>query len=530
MAQQTTPAPAAPQKAAPSTAAARKPQAGSPASPAGASPAAALAGKPYAEQRTAVDPARQPGADKQAEALKPSAALRPAGAGAKAAKSEKISEVDNQFYGHGAFMGAAPELLRDPRWSRILKALMPDVWGDIDEALRGGEKSSKIIPMMENNPVMAAYGAWQTKAMDDRAEGGKTGRVGKQKAMEWDCFLPAGVVSQWKAAASPEQKAKLAPQLVDNMVIAHGDQTSTILENKTWWRQYDGVRKTRKSGYGGVMPADWVDLFGKALQLAGDAQWQQKAAQYEDPKQSKRVNTPDDQTTDKTFKDKLSFDSVIALYKKVFGAEKFSVILDVKSRDATPDVLKALVGELNKRGVHVEGAGDFVFSEIEGLSEMQQQVGGKSYEGPKEIKFFHFAGELQQACAAKVIKPGNHVMFNASCLVSYDKLAFGAAKQASYAIKSDVVKQLSEWKKKFGFHLGLYVQESDIDPHAAELITKTCNQEAGLVDLGFAWGGLSGKSAGDVAPSLTSATIGDAGQAWVGKQWDPSMEMPKGKT
>lgn len=519
---------AAPQAQAPSAAAARKPASpGAAATSAG--PAAALAGKPYAEQRAAVDPAKQPGAEQQAAALKPAAALQPVGAGAKAAKSEKISEVDNQFYGHGAFMGAAPELLRDPRWSRILKALMPDVWGDVDKALRSGEKSTAIIPMLENNPVMAAYGAWQTKAMDDRAEGGKTDRIGKQKAMEWDCFLPAGLVGQWKAASSPEQKAKITPQLVDNMVIAHGNQTSTVLENKTWWRQYDGVRATRKSGYGGVMPADWVDLFGKALQLAGDPQWQQKAAQYEDPKQSKRVNTPDDQTTDKTFKDKLSLDAVLALYKKTFGVDKFSVILDVKSRDATPAVLKALVGELNKRGVHVEGAGDFVFSEIEGLSQMQQTVGGKTYEGPKEIKFFHFAGELQQACASKGIKSGNHVMFNAASLISYDRLSFGPGKQASYAIKADVVKQLAEWKQKFGFHLGLYVQESDIDPRAAQLITETCNKEAGLVDLGFAWGGLSGKVAADVAPSLTSATIGDAGQHWVGKQWDPEMKMPKGK-
>lgn len=497
------------------------PSTATPAGPGAAStPGPALKGKPYADQKAAV----APGVNKPTDAK-----LRVPGAGAKAAKSDVISEVDNQFYGHGAFMGAAPELLRDPRWNRILKSLMPDVWKDVDEALRSGSGSDKIIPMMENNPVMAAYGAWQTKLMDQRGDNGRKGRIGKQKAFEWDCFLPSGVVKQWQAATSPEQKQTFAPQLVDGMVIAHGSQLETVLENKTWWQQYDRVLGTRKTGYGGVRPADWVDLFGKALQLAGDPQWQQKCAQYEDPKQSKRVNSPDDQSKDKTFKDKLTFEQVIALYKRTFQVDHFSVVLDVKSRDATPDVLKALVGELNKQGVKVEGAGDFVFSEIEGLKDMTQHVGGKTYEGPKEIKFFHFAGEVQAACAGQKIKPGDHVMFNAASLIAYEAMAGGAAKKQSYAIKRGVVAQLKHWKAKYGFHLGLYVQEGDIDDRAAQLVTETCNQEPGLVDMGFAWGGLSGKVAGDIEPTLTSATIGDAGQYWLGKQWDEQAPLPNQK-
>ncbi len=42
-----------------------------------------------------------------------------------------IAPISTQYYGHGAFMGAAPALLADAKWRRILAVLMPDVFADV---------------------------------------------------------------------------------------------------------------------------------------------------------------------------------------------------------------------------------------------------------------------------------------------------------------------------------------------------------------------------------------------------------------
>ena len=73
----------------------------------------------------------------------------------------KIPPITRQLYAHGAFMGAAPALLADERWRRILAFLMPDVYTDVTEAM-ADEDPATLIPMFENNPVMAAFGIWRS--------------------------------------------------------------------------------------------------------------------------------------------------------------------------------------------------------------------------------------------------------------------------------------------------------------------------------------------------------------------------------
>jgi hypothetical protein len=215
--------------------------------------------------------------------------------------------------------------------------------------------------MFENNPVMAAYGLYQTRAMDLRNEGGRSDRIAKMQAIEWDAFLPPTVVEAYKNAQTDAERARLAEQLVDGLLIAHGTASQTVLENAPGggWRQYQDVRGTRKSGQGGVLPGAWMDLFGRALQLATDPNWEAKAAEYENPQLHPRVHSPSDQARHQTFQNQLSFREVIDLYKEMFHKETFSVLLDIKSRDATPQILGAVVRELNRRGVHVYGVGSF---------------------------------------------------------------------------------------------------------------------------------------------------------------------------
>lgn len=440
--------------------------------------------------------------------------------------TDPIPETNNQFYAHGAFMGAAPQLMADPKWNRILQALMPDVHADVTAALASGPNSGKIILQMENNPVMAAYGMVQTRQMDRRGDNGRSDRIEKMQALEWDVFLPTGIVEDFNRAPTEEERNRLAHRMVDEMIIAHGTPTQTFRENIMGWRQYDNVKGTRKSDSGGVRPGAWMDLFGRALQLAEDPDWEKKAAEYEDPILHPRVNDPDDQAAHQTFETHLTFQKVIELYKGMFGKETFSVLLDIKSRDASPTILMALIRDLNGRGVHVYGVGSFKHSELAGISGMTQLVDGKVYGGPTQIKFYHLAGDLQADCLKNQVAEGDTVMFNAGSLISYSSFATGPGTKASYAIKNDVVDQLQRYKQHYGFHLGVYVQENDIDDRAATLITELTNTRPDIFDMGFAWGGLSGQAASDIEPTWRHATTGEYNQTLPGTQWKTGKPMP----
>ena len=422
--------------------------------------------------------------------------------------ADAIPETRNQFYGHGAFMGAAPQLMANPKWNRILQVLMPDVHKNASNLLSKGPQSEDLILMFENNPVMAAYGMYITRALDKTGVNRRTDRIEKLQAIEWDVFLPTNIVGAFKRAQTDPEKNQLAQQMVTEMIIAHGTTWQTISENRRGKRQYEEVKKTPKSGQGGVRPGAWMDLFGKALQLATDPNWEQKAKEFEDPTLHPRINSPADQAAHLTFRNQLSFREVIDLYKQLFGKKTFSVLLDIKSRDATPEVLRALVSALNTRGVLVYGVGTFEHGEIVDLSSMTQLVDRRVYAGPKEVKFFHFAGDLQNDCLANKITEGDTVMFNAGSLITYSPYPWvvGKALKKSYKIKSDVVNQLRVYKHHYGFHLGVYVQENDIDDRAATLITELTNNESSIFDLGFAWGGLSGQTASDIEPVLKTKT------------------------
>lgn len=444
---------------------------------------------------------------------------------------DNIPENENQFYGHGGFMGAAPLLMADDKWNRILQALMPDVHAAATDKLSGGPKSEDLILMFENNPVMAAYGMFKTQQMDVRRDNGRDDRIEKMKAIEWDVFLPTSIVEAYKKTEDEDERVRLAGLLVKDMIIAHGTTGQTAKENFPGGgaRQYENVKGTAKTDQGGVRPRAWMDLFGRALMLARDENWEEKAREYEDPDLHPRVDSPRDQAAHQTFQNQLSFKTVVNLYKEIFNKETFSVLLDVKSRDASPLILRALVEELNRQHIHVYGIGSFKFHELEGLSDMTQTVDGKTFEGPTEVKFFHLAGDLQKACLEDKISNGDTVMFNGGSLISYDRWARGPQKKASYEINQIIVDQLRVYKERYGFHLGLYVQENDIDDRAATLITEMVNNNSHIFDLGFAWGGLSGRAASDIEPSLRNATVGIFKQRSIfigSKDWDVNLPAP----
>ncbi len=444
-------------------------------------------------------------------------------------KTDTIPEANNQFYAHGSFMGAGIELMDDEKWNYILLKLMPDVHADVTKAIKDEAGSEKVIIMFENNPVTAAYGLARTQAKDAANENGRSDRLDKLTAFEWDAFLDPKTIKKYKEAETETEKASIAIELVDGLVIAHGNTSQTVKENGPWGglRQYDNVRGTSKSGQGGVAAGAWMDLFGKAMIIGSDPDWKAKADEIGS---KSRVDNKKDQTSDKTFKDKMSFSDVVELYKTTYGKELFSVILDVKSRDTNPDVLTGLIKELNKRDVHVYGVGSFIDSELQGLRNVEQVIDGKKVAGALQVLFFHKAGDLQEACLSYSIAPGDTVMFNAGNLIDYDRFSRGENKKKSYKVKEEVVKQIGEYKTRFGFSLGVYVQENAIDDRAATLITDLTNAKPEIFDLGFAWGGVTGETAADIEPSLGSEKTGIGGQWVVGTEWDTDRDLPNALT
>ena len=384
----------------------------------------------------------------------------------------EIPHIRRRLYAHGAWMGAAPALLNDVKWRRILAFLMPDVYEDVVRALGQEVPTSALIPMFENNPVMCAYGSWRASREHD----------GPPECMEWDLFLSSEMIYEWEAARTKRARQVAIEKIVDTMIIGHASITDTV-QQRLGLCQWADVRKTPKTQMGGVEPTSWLDLFARALILAesGDLTDAIAAMSVESRRASEEA------CLRFTFEDEMAPDEAVKVYKEVTKAEHLSVILEIKSEITTPWLLKAVVLELNRRSVHVEAIGAFVIDDIHGVHEQEQTVDGIEYPGPKEILFLHFAGDLQVACDRGTLQPGQAAMFNGGSLLTAKLVEGGYV----YEPDEQLLSELDEYRTTHELVLGIYVQEDDLDVDAATELSKLVESRPDLFELGFAWGGLA---------------------------------------
>lgn len=433
----------------------------------------------------------------------------------------KIIPVRNQFYGHGAFMGAAPALLADARWRRILAFLMPDVFEQVNEAVKDGAGPSDLIPMFENNPVMCAFGVWRN--FESRIWLGQEGDH-DLSGMEWDVFIDGDLVAEL-GDTSPAVRPELVNRLVSSMVIAHASTTDTVQE-AIGVCQYRDVRKTPKTRLGGVEMGAWLDLYGRSLQLARATD---VSDAIRDMRKEPRVES-EEECARFTFVEPLSTMDVVDLHRAVTGRRHLSVILEIKSLRSTPALLRAIVRDLNVRGIHVVAVCSFRLEEVAGVSEQAQVVCGDILPGPREVLFFHFAGDVQDACDAGRVPRGQSLLFNGASLLDADQP--DPEKPAAYKVKSDVVAELEQYRERFDLHVGLYVQEGDCDNAAAELLSDLLQSEPRTFELGFAWGGLQDEVAitADQTPRLgygSQKALALVGRA---RQWEVGRPPPAEST
>lgn len=388
-----------------------------------------------------------------------------------------IAPISTQYYGHGAFMGAAPALLADAKWRRILAVLMPDVFADVRKALDGGNPMPTVIAMLENNPVMAAFGSLQAHAVsgDEESEHHLAG-------MEWDLFVDQDQIEAWEAAETEAARLRCMVVAVDTSLIAHARSTDTVQESMGIC-QYRDVRRTPKSGLGGVELPVWIDLYARALELGFAADTDAALAGME---AEARLDA-DEACQLHVFVERFAMERALALHARAARGRQFSVVLDIKSLRTTPSFLLGFIAEMNQRGLHVSGVGSFLRAELEGVSRQPQTVLGAVLEGPREIQFFHYAGDLQLACDSEQILYGQSVMFNGASLLDLVSAADG---RASYSANYEVLDDLERYRSRHGLTIGFYVQEPDCDAEAASLLSDIATARSKTFALGFAWGGL----------------------------------------
>ena len=427
----------------------------------------------------------------------------------------KLPQISTQFYGHGAFMGAAPALLADAKWRRILAFLMPDVFEQLRAAFNHGADAGRLIPMMENNPVMAAYGIWygaQSSAADTDSPNHLTG-------LEWDVFVDGALLRAWEACKDdPRAEAEVMARVLDTTVIAHASSADTLQE-AMGLDQWQDVRKTPKTQFGGVELDAWLDLFARALSLAQAPDLNEAVTVMN---REPRMDADEEECSKHTFTTPWSVERAVQVHKEVTGKPSISVVLEIKSLRSTAEFLAALVRALNGHGVHVAAVASFIRAETVGVSQMTQVIGGREHPGPREIQFFHYAGDLQHACDVGLVEPDQSVMFNgASLLDAFVPDDAPADTAPVYSVKLGAVSELEHYRVKHALHIGLYVQESDCDQAAASLLSDLVAARARTFELGFAWGGLRDEVA--VATGL-QARLGYGSQRVLGalgkaRQW-----------
>ena len=494
-------------------------------------------------------------------------------------------------YSHGGFFGAAPFLLANPDWISKLRKLMPDVYVEISRRILKAP-AQKLIHWAENNPVVAAYG--MANELQNAA---------KMVPLEWDVFLDPQLVRRvervrsqlatLKSASSildrsaeqheqiqtflEEELERRSAELVDKMMIAHGDLSQLLMEQSGIAKDYiySRVKRTRRTLGGGMYARQWMAVYAEALRLGmtlGEHHIRNSTApmdpphlmEVEDNGQNRERNTNEStrlyqactSTPITTFDDigtaatlsalsslacpntsiKESVDILRRVIKVEAQSQPIGLILDLKSRHVPKSIWSIVVNQLVAAGIRVEGVGSFTAEDV-------RDLGSLCHEPICEIMFFHSAGDLQHACHSGSLREGDSVFLNGGSLLweanatsasliktlagEFDpKRAMQEYRLLSFCSASfgdDSRSTLAAYQEKLNLKIGLYVQEFNIDEAALNVLVNFSNENPSLLQHGMTWGGLNGVTVGGIQPGRFTCTDGFHTQRYAGRSWDPSL-------
>lgn len=411
---------------------------------------------------------------------------------------EYVPFLNNQTYGHGSFMGSAPEFVNSTIWMNVLRLLMPDVYTSIVNS-----DEIKLIKQMENNPIMAAFGVYETYKIN------LVNLIRTNiKTLEIDVYLPSQLMVQFSTTNSPVLKKLIATSLVNELLVAHGTGLQIAAEN-LGISQYQSIIENDVTNLGGVKLPMYFSLFSKAIRLVN----MYDRIQY--PSQQNINNILMESTSESSSKASELF--------KLYTNNPLSILLDIKSTSVTSEMIKYMIPEFNKLGIIVSHVASFKFKQIISINQ-QQSVNGIQYGSPISVKFFHMSGDVQYACKTRTLVLNDTISFNIGSLIEYDRNARSEAKKRSYKINWFTLEQLKGFKQYYNLHIFGYVQEFDIDESAVKLLIDLVNLRTDIFDLGFAFGNVNNnKVAASIEPSLINGTTGLSTQILVGSFWNNSL-------
>ncbi|KAI2502730.1 hypothetical protein MHU86_11715 [Fragilaria crotonensis] len=346
------------------------------------------------------------------------------------------------LYSHGGFFGAAPFLLANPDWISILRKLMPDVYVEISRRILKAP-AQKLIHWAENNPVVAAYGT-----------ANELQNTTKLVPLEWDVFLDPQLVRRVERVRTQlaflkseaiklegnakqrydqfvlfleEELKRRSAELVDKMMIAHGNLNQLLLEQTGFAKDYiySRVKRTRRTLGGGMYARQWMAVYAEALrlgmvlgeyrtssspthsdesQLSGVEEIDQSSdfkmddrtplLQFSTSMPHSATATADNISSsvtlstlsslacpDTSIKD--SVDILRRVFKLDGQARPIGLVLDLKSRHVPKEIWAIVVNELLAAGVHVEGVGSFAMEDV-------RDLGSLCHTRIREIMFFPF--------------------------------------------------------------------------------------------------------------------------------------------
>lgn len=358
-----------------------------------------------------------------------------------------------QAYAHGAFMGAAGAFMKDRQWNDIFQSVWKDEWDRISKI----EDPRECMLALENNPVLSAYGECQS-----------TEHAGQKKA-EADPKKAGVVPSEWDVWLDKEDPGNLS-----KVKIAHGNLGTTIMQSAPGMKDTT-VGYNRADVKTAKNSAQWMEIFGKAIAMYRGGAADPAAAEKQPDGRHEAMQAALAATTAEA-----AMGIAIDFLRKENGG---GLILDVKSTYSTAADINTFIDVLKGRGVNVIGVGTFRHTQLDGIEE-----------GVRQVKFFHAITGLANAGASGGLKHGDHVMFNAGSLVTKNSAGWFGRGEQSYTVNEAALQILSDLVAQFGLHVGLYVQEGDVDEKAVDTIMKLVNKFPHLFKDGFAYGNVSGKA------------------------------------
>ena len=385
-------------------------------------------------------------------------------------------------------MAAAPEALRSAPWCAELQRLVPHAYSKLCAAVisssPGGSLSSgRLMELMENNPVVAAFGHAIA------AHQGPSLSLGRSPpAVELDIYLDEAVCSAVERAYATEICAvpeagileDLATRLVDTTLVAHGGAMHVFFERMLGVSMHGAIA----CRCGGMTVSRWLDCFFAALR---------------GPAAISTASPEDGNTGHGAPSDNAACLGACSLQRTSCDLLRapLSVFLDVKSAAATPRALSLLVRGFNARGVHVWGVGSFLHHQVCPSTWPEQRVGPHGSAAPAPIPFllFSHAAGIQASFEARRLPRGSHILFNGGSLLLYNR----SASAPPPFVPPALLEELGELAVRGELHIGYYAAEQLLCPQAAEMLSEVADAHRGHFPHGFAYSGVPGRASGDIA-------------------------------